>query len=214
MKHILLALLLAVALAAPEEDLVPSLKGYYDYSSEFKMYSGYLTLQAEPLISSHYIFVSSKNAASNDVVLWLNGGPGCSSLLGNFEITQVSCRNMVPTFSTRVQIGLLPPKILSPGTTMPTCFSWKVPRASVFRSTRIPPTTTPIRALPKITCEPFRSGSKSSQSTPTRTSGFLGSLIAACTFPCSPIRCSTTSTRSWKAGTSRSKASSSATESC
>jgi carboxypeptidase C (cathepsin A) len=94
MKCVLfLTLLVVAALAAPEEDLVPQLKGYYDFSNEFKMYSGYLTLQAEPLISAHYLFVTSKNAPTDDVVLWLNGGPGCSSLLGMATLTQVSCRS-------------------------------------------------------------------------------------------------------------------------
>ena len=85
---LLLSLLAVTALCAPDEDLVPTLKGFYDYSNEFKMYSGYLTLQADPLINSHYIFITSKsNPATDDVVLWLNGGPGCSSLLGIYWFT-------------------------------------------------------------------------------------------------------------------------------
>lgn len=43
---LLLSIMLVAVMAAPEEDLVPSLKGYYDFSNEFKMYSGYLVLQA------------------------------------------------------------------------------------------------------------------------------------------------------------------------
>jgi len=48
------------------------------------MYSGYLTLQSTPLIKAHYVFITSKNKPqTDDVVLWSNGGPGCSSLIGN-----------------------------------------------------------------------------------------------------------------------------------
>ena len=69
--------------SAPAEDEVTELDGFYSFSSEFKMYSGYLPLQADPEIKTHYVFITSKkNPETDDLVLWSNGGPGCSSLIG------------------------------------------------------------------------------------------------------------------------------------
>ena len=51
------------------------------------MYSGYLDIPESQGRSLHFIFVSSQRDLETDpVVLWANGGPGCSSLLGfSFE---------------------------------------------------------------------------------------------------------------------------------
>jgi carboxypeptidase C (cathepsin A) len=88
MKILLLISMLTLLLAAPAQDEVKELKGYYNFSSEFKMYSGYVTIQQSPLIKVHYLFITSKNKPeTDDLVVWSNGGPGCSSLLGIFIFT-------------------------------------------------------------------------------------------------------------------------------
>ena len=49
------------------------------------MYSGYLNIPDGSGKSLHYYFVTSMNNSTKDpVMLWLNGGPGCSSLEGGF----------------------------------------------------------------------------------------------------------------------------------
>lgn len=43
-------------------------------------YSGYLPINDEKQL--HYVFVESKNDPTTDpIILWFNGGPGCSSML-------------------------------------------------------------------------------------------------------------------------------------
>lgn len=37
--------LLVLAISVPDADEVKALEGYYDFSKDFKMYSGYLVLQ-------------------------------------------------------------------------------------------------------------------------------------------------------------------------
>ncbi|KAI3369587.1 hypothetical protein L3Q82_024497, partial [Scortum barcoo] len=66
--------------AAPTADEVTYLPGLQKQPS-FRQYSGYLSVADGKHL--HYWFVESqKNPSSDPVVLWLNGGPGCSSLDG------------------------------------------------------------------------------------------------------------------------------------
>ena len=75
----LTALLAAVALAAPAEDLMGTLPGADAFDSE--TYSGYLTVSDTKEL--HYVFAKSLDSPETDpVVVWFNGGPGCSSMLG------------------------------------------------------------------------------------------------------------------------------------
>jgi carboxypeptidase C (cathepsin A) len=71
-----------VLYAAPAADEITSLPGWTG-ALPSRQYSGYLDISSTKHL--HYWFVQSeKNPASDPVVLWLNGGPGCSSLDGFF----------------------------------------------------------------------------------------------------------------------------------
>ncbi|XP_051932060.1 lysosomal protective protein isoform X1 [Hippocampus zosterae] len=73
-------LLASTAAAAPADDEVVNLPGLPKQPS-FRHFSGYLNVADGKHL--HYWFAESQNSpASDPVVLWLNGGPGCSSLDG------------------------------------------------------------------------------------------------------------------------------------
>ncbi|PKA54505.1 Serine carboxypeptidase 1 [Apostasia shenzhenica] len=83
-SFILLALLIAASLilAAPESALITHLPGF-NATFPSKHYSGYVTVDENHGKSLFYYFVESeRNPAEDPVVLWLNGGPGCSSFDG------------------------------------------------------------------------------------------------------------------------------------
>ncbi|TKR81558.1 hypothetical protein L596_015409 [Steinernema carpocapsae] len=66
--------------SSKEDDLIKDLPGL-TYEAGFKMYSGFL--DATKGTHLHYWLVESERDPANDpIVLWLNGGPGCSSIVG------------------------------------------------------------------------------------------------------------------------------------
>jgi len=74
--------LVSLASAYPDADKVAALDQMPDLS--FGMYSGYVPVDGTKK-QLHYIAALSKNNPAKDpIVLWFNGGPGCSSMLGIF----------------------------------------------------------------------------------------------------------------------------------
>ncbi|CAN1158283.1 Serine carboxypeptidase-like 20 [Linum perenne] len=93
---ILLIFVARLADSAHEEAIVTHLPGFSG-SFPSKHYSGYVTIDEETGKRLFYYLVQSEGNPSNDpLVLWLNGGPGCSSFDGfvyehgpfNFEKTK------------------------------------------------------------------------------------------------------------------------------
>ena len=72
--------LVAAAAAYPDADLVTSLDEQPDLS--FGYYSGYINITGSSK-RLHYVATLSQNDPTTDpIIIWFNGGPGCSSLIG------------------------------------------------------------------------------------------------------------------------------------
>jgi carboxypeptidase C (cathepsin A) len=83
MRNLLLvcvAAALAVTFAAPAADLITSLPGWTGPFPSAQ-YSGYLDITSSKHLH-YWLVLSESNPATAPTVLWLNGGPGCSSLDG------------------------------------------------------------------------------------------------------------------------------------
>ena len=76
-----LVALLGLATAFPQEDQVKQLPDCEPFG--YGAYSGYLNVSETKAL--HYFFVESQDKPDSDpLMVWFNGGPGCSSLLGMF----------------------------------------------------------------------------------------------------------------------------------
>lgn len=98
---------------AREADLVVNLPGQPDVS--FAHYAGYVTVnESHGRALFYWFFEATSNASSKPLVLWLNGGPGCSSVaygqfeeLGPFRVNSDGASLSFNEYSWNTEVNLL-----------------------------------------------------------------------------------------------------------